>query len=76
MATDRKNVYLSATVDATTARLLTELADRETEGNRSQFLRRAVRAAAVAHGLAMPTTPTVLPVTQAPAADAVKIERR
>jgi hypothetical protein len=53
----RKDVFVSATMDIETARLLALLADNETEGNRSLLLRRAVRAAAVAHGLSPVQTP-------------------
>jgi len=47
----KKDVSLSATVDPDAARILTELAEREAEGNKSQMLRRMIREVAAARGL-------------------------
>jgi len=55
--TMRKDISLSATVDPDAARILTELAEREAEGNKSQMLRRILREAAAARGLRMLADP-------------------
>jgi len=47
----RRDISLSATVDPDAARILTELAEREAEGNKSQMLRRMIREVAAARGL-------------------------
>jgi len=47
----RMDIHLSTTVDPDAARILTELAERETEGNESQMLRRMIREVAAARGL-------------------------
>jgi len=53
----RKDISLSATVDPDAARILTELAERETDGNKSQMMRRMIREAAAARGLRMLADP-------------------
>jgi hypothetical protein len=47
----RKDVFLSATIDTEAARILRELAERETEGNCSLALRRVLREAGERRGL-------------------------
>ncbi len=49
----RKDVTLTTTIDPHAARLLATLAERETEGNRSQFLRVVIREAAERRGLTL-----------------------
>jgi len=53
----RMDIHLSTTVDPDAARILTELAERETEGNESQMLRRMIREVAAARGLQMLADP-------------------
>lgn len=47
----KRNIKQNSTLDLSSARLLAELAARETEGNKSQFLRMMIREAADARGI-------------------------
>jgi len=53
----RRDIHLSATVDPDAARILTELAEREAEGDKSLMLRRMIREAAAARGLRLRADP-------------------
>lgn len=47
----RKDVLMCASIDPDGARILAALAERETEGNRSQMLRRVIREAGERRGM-------------------------
>ena len=47
----RKDVKIYASIDSDSARMLAAMATRETEGNQSQMIRRAIREAGNRRGL-------------------------